>query len=346
MPKNIIIKQLCVTILFLFGYHSCEAAETLGIMAFNVLREGTYKFACRPQYYIPLEKRVVACKKAINENKPDLIGLSECTIGWVNALKDLKPYKFLTLVSVESDSSFFKSTVEINSVSDDVLNRPGTNIYADVAFMYNSERLVPVGEIRCPHYGSPGLLSQKFKDLKTNQEFISILIHAPWGQGMVAEYDNYHARWYQEACNEAVKSTLPVIAMGDWNTDDVRKSGNSNGAMFDEVFNGFFDLIMPSVEFTARWPDDSCQKTSPDHIKFYADPSQYELKVKSINAVPEKFKHLLAHEGQSDTNNSEGAFDPLDRDNHSSDHRALIVNLEFYKKEPISNEKESEGEQQ
>ena len=146
-------------------------------------------------------------------------------------------------------------------------------------------------------HSSSGILMVEMIIENSKDRLVLANIHAPW-----KEAKNHHSIYLL-----LNKTNLPIVVAGDFNTDK-----NVNYNYFGELMKEFQD-VSSTLEFTARNVHDN----SKEKIDFI-----YVKKIACIQtfAKPNNINLLIPH-------SAGGEFDPINPNNHFSDHCMIFAEL-------------------
>jgi len=263
-------------------------------MTSNLLGEEPYERYSRIDAGLrPLfSTRILQCIETIKKQEPDLIMLQELDKDWG---------KWLWKALNKTYSFVFDHTKEGNT---------------QMAFMYKKTTIKLSGTSHLEQAAK--ILSQQFIERNTGKSFLAIVIHAPWGQGGIkSSYQKRYEHYLSFTTKRGEK--IPVIAMGDWNTDGSPEQ-NNNKEIFKRIFdaNNYIEHTK-NLPFTARGTNNSDKTQCIDYIMTAGFKEVIPAKT-----VPTLFQHLLIHSPIGTI-----PFDVNDSNNHYSDHAAVIVDLEI-----------------
>lgn len=292
------IKSLFLLLFLLFS----SSVEALKVITSNLLHEQAYTtYLKAPSLKVELDHRNKKFKEFLNREKADIICLQEFHAdSWGAVVKEFAQENDYTLLEElkPDDRDGLKTRLGIltNNKTIQLKDKTYTNKHGRI-------------------------MTQHCIDKITNQEFVVFNIHAPWGQGgkrkdQTAEY---------KKCIR-LAGNLPIIAVGDWNTDGTPEENKNKKILLETVFaatDGFED-ISNSLPHTARSVNKMDETQKIDYIvtRGFKKPG---LVITEPPHSPQGFNLLLPH---TDNSNGASSFDPHSPDNHWSDHAAVIVDFD------------------
>lgn len=316
------LKQKVTSLFILLCLLFASSAEALKVISSNLLHEYAYNnYLKAKNLKIELATRNKKFKAFLKQEKADIICLQEFhEESWKAIVEEFAQENDYTLLE------------ELNPDAREGLK-------TRLGILINNKTIESKGKTYTNKHAK--IMSQRCLDKTNNQEFVVFNIHAPWGQG---GKKRDQTEKYKKCIKFAGK--LPIIAVGDWNTDGNPEDNKNKEILLETVFSpadGFED-ISNGLAHTARSVHamDDAQKIDYVVTRGFKKP---QLVTTEPPHSPQGFNLLLPH---TDNSNGASSFNPKSPDNHWSDHAAVIVDFDIAeqnKQEPVKPEQQQQPQQ-